>query len=514
MVRYFLIFILLFSVQIWAQEPGFEAEIESPELIELSLDEIQMQAWQQDATNLLTQSKMWGLKNRIWWEGELQNLHQFSGQYSGHKLDLGLLYNWDEHKTYGGASLKASNISFIDEMVIGSYRPRFGSGLTLGTTGSSRQGFMLELGSLGPVDIYSPMGAAAIAEIWEIQALVFGSIQNRPMTVDANNRPVAFAKKKIKNNLLDRERIWGGALAYENDFVSLGALLYEQKHDWHHQNLAHKQTFLIPAFALGLYLSDFDFDLEVGKIKEDVHAYAAFLYEHAGFKQKISMAKDPDRSKIAYSTFGQVFTRNPETIEFAYDALFPLAKKLNLQLLFSANQHQEPTASGNSLKSRLVAALKYKDKASALGFKVSHFDREVLANVLQEYTVSRPHHWRFELSASHKPTQALQLHLNSRYHIEDKEDYKRNGFYFNSGVRYKYKMVGLDAGYRAHFRNKYGFYYLDDSYEGWSVSTGDDQVLYLGGRLDVHPAYLRLNYRHSLKDTEDFRIVLELTLKY
>lgn len=185
-----------------------------------------------------------------------------------------------------------------------------------------------------------------------------------------------------------------------------------------------------------------------------------------------------------------------------------------MQLLFSANQHQKPTASSNSIKSRLVAALKYKDKASALGFKVSHFDREVLSNVLQNYTVSRPHHWRFELSASHKPIQPLQLHLNTRYHIEDKESYKNNGFYFNSGIRYKYKMMGLNAGYKASFRNKYGFYYLDDSYEGWSLATGDDQQVYLGSTLDVHPAYLRLNYRHSLQDVDNYRLTAELIIKY
>ena len=514
MVRYFLIFTLLFSVQLTAQLPPFQDDVESLELIELSLDQVQLQAWQQDAANLITQTKLWGLKNRLWWDDSLQNQHHFSGCYSGQKLDVGLLHNWDDSKSYAGASLMASDVSVLNKIVIGNYRPRFGSGLTLGTPGSSRHGSMLELNSMGAVELYSPMGAAAIAEVWEIQAMAFGSILNRPMVVDGNNRPVAFARRKIKNSALDRERIWGGALAYENDFLALGAMIYEQKHDWHHQNVHHKQTLLIPAFALRLYFSDFDFDLEAGKIEDKVHAYAAFLYEHSGFKQKISMAKDPDRSKIAYSNFAQAITRNPDTLEFTYDALFPLIQNLNMQLLFSANQHQEPTASSNSIKSRLVAALKYKDKASALGFKVSHFDREVLSNVLQNYSVSRPHHWRFEFSASHRPIERLQLHLNTRYHIEDKESYKNNGFYFNSGIRYKYKMMGLNAGYRASFRNKYGFYYLDDSYEGWSLATGDDQQVYLGGTLDVHPAYLRLNYRHSLQDVDNYRLTAELIIKY
>ena len=514
MVRYCLVFILLFGFQLWAQVPDFDEEIQGPELIELSLDDIQIQAWQQDAANLLKQTRLWALKNQLWWDGELQNLHHFGGSFSSQRLDVGLLHNWDEQSSYLAASLKINSLSAIEEMVIGNYRPRFGSGLTLGTSGSSRHSSMLELASMGPVDLYSPMGAAMIASIWEIQTLAFGSIQNRPLLFDQNNQIVSFAKRKTNNHILDRERIWGGALAYENDFIGLGALLYEQKHDWSHQNAYYKRTLLIPAFALKLYLSELDFDLELGKIGEEVHAYAALQYKHAGFKQKISLAKDPDRAKIAYSNFAQVITRNPDTLELSYDALFPLAKHLKLQLLFAANQHQNPTASSNSLKSRLVAALRYADKTSALGFKVSHFDREVLAHTLQNYTISRPQHWRFELSFSQKPIQALQLNLNCRYHIEDKESYKNNGFYFNSGFKLKHKTLSLDAGYRAFFRNKYGFYYLDDSYEGWSISTRNDQQVYLGSRLDAHPAYLHFNYRHSLQDTKDYRLTAELTIKY
>ena len=135
MVRYFLIFTLLFSVQLTAQLPPFQDDVESLELIELSLDQVQLQAWQQDAANLITQTKLWGLKNRLWWDDSLQNQHHFSGCYSGQKLDVGLLHNWDDSKSYAGASLMASDVSVLNKIVIGNYRPRFGSGLTLGNPG-------------------------------------------------------------------------------------------------------------------------------------------------------------------------------------------------------------------------------------------------------------------------------------------------------------------------------------------------------------------------------------------
>lgn len=514
MVRFLLVILLLFSVKTWAQVPDPEEDIQSPELIELSLDEIQVQNWQQDAAERLKQTRIWALENRLWWDGDLNSLNRFSGWYAGNRLDVGLLHNWDDHTSFVGASLKANNDSHIREMVVGNYQPRFGSGVSLGISGSSRRGEMLQLNSMGPVDLYSPMGAALKAKIWELEAMVFGSIVNRPINVNANNRVISFAKRKDKYDTLDRERIWGAALAYEDEYFSVGAMLYEQKHNWEHQNVIYKQKLLIPALAFKLDLHEFEFDLELGQIKKKVHAYAAFRYEHEGFKQQISMAKDPDRSKIAHSNFGQVIIRNPDSIELAYDALFPLAKYLKLHLLFSANQHQDPTSSNNSIKTRLAGSLRYADKVSALGLKVSYFDKEVLSHIMQNYALSRPHHWRFELGMSHMALEPLQIHLNCRYNIEDKKGYKNNGFYYNSGLRYRHKNLSAEAGYRACFRNKYGMYYLDESYEGWSVATKDDQQLYLGGKLDFHPAYFSLQYKQSIQHAKDYRISAGITIKY
>ncbi|MGI6198811.1 MAG: hypothetical protein ACOYIS_06790 [Candidatus Cloacimonadaceae bacterium] len=514
MVRYLLVLLLLFSVPIWAQVPDQDEEIQSPELIELTLDEIQVQGWQQDAADLLQQTRIWALENRLWWDGELESLHRFGGWYTGNRLDVALLHNWDNHNTHFGASLKVDRSGAIREMAVGNYRPRFGSGVSLGISGSGRRGPMFELGSMSPVDLYSPMGAAVIADIWELKAMAFGSIVNRPINVNTNNQVASFAKRKVDYDTLDRERIWGAALAYEDEYFSVGGMLYEQKHNWEHQNVVYKQKLLIPALAFKLDLNEFEFDLELGKIKKKVHAYAAFRYEHEGFKQQISMAKDPDRSKIAYSNFAQAVVRNPNSIELAYDALFPLAKYLKLHLLFSANQYQQPTSSNNSIKSRLAASLRYADKVSAFGIKVSYFDREVLSNIMQNYAVTRPNHWRFELNVNHKALDPLQIHLNCRYHIEDKKNYKNNGFYYNSGLRYKHKNVCFDAGYRACFRNKYGIYYLDESYEGWSMSVREDQQIYLGGKLDFHPAYVSLQYNQSIQHAKDYRIIAGLTIKY
>lgn len=513
MVRYCWLLLFLFGMQLWAQTAVIDEDIQEVELIELSLDEIQAQTWQQDAENLSRYTKHWALENRFWLDEQLLNLHRFSAYYGGHKLDFALLKNWEEPSTHIGVTLKINSDGAIKEMILGNYRPRFGTGISLGATGGRKQSKILELGTLGSVDVYSPMGAAFKAKLYMIEAMAFASMQNRALQINQYNQITGFKKHKSSLESSDKEGLWGSALAFENKHVAFGALLYEQINHWEAQNQLFKQSSLTTALALKLNIQDFDFDLELGQLNQNTHAFATLRYEHAGFKQSFSFAKDPDRKRLAYSNFAQALTSSAEAVELSYNALFPIVKRLKLQLLFSGAQNQKHQQSSNAIKSRMVAKLIYSDAASTLGFKLSRFDREVLAHTLQDYSISRPDHWRFELDMNHKVLPHLQLQLHCRYHIEDKISYQNNGFFYHSGLSYSHQLISLEAGYKACFKNQYGFYYLDQSYEGWSFASKDDSELYLAGKWELSPVSVSLHYKHSLQESKNKRLLLAFTIK-
>lgn len=499
---------------LWAQAPNVENEAEFTEIIELSLDEIQEQTWQIQMATLKQESKTWALKNRFWLDDHVRDLHHLAGTYAGHKLDFAMIHDWENDSTHMGISLKIQDSPMQKEIILGNYRPRFATGLSLGAVGGRRHEKMLELAPLGSVDIYSPMGLAMKAKIWLLEAMAFASMQTRALKIDQNNQIQSFVKHKSEQRTLDKERLWGAALAFEHKTAAVGALVYEQKFEWERQSKPYQQKSLVSAMAFQVKIKEFDFDLELGQVKENTHAFAALHYQHAGFKQSFSLAIDPDRKELAYGNYAQILSRNPDTMELSYNALFPLAPRLKMQLVFAASQAQKHLGSSTSAHSRLIAAIRYSDALSSANFKFSRFDKEVLQNTMQNYQLSRPDHWRFELDLQQKVLPLLSLKLHCRYQLEDKKDLQNNGFYYKNSLCYTQPKMKLEAGYQARFQNKYGIYYLDESYEGWSLSTKDASEIYLSGKADIKPISLSIRMMQSLNEKKSQSYILGLDLIY
>lgn len=502
MVKFLAILILLIPLGLCAQE--------AIELIELDLPSIEYQAWEK------LYEDQFSLKNQVvldWVKDETYSLHNLHVDYQGQQLYFNFQDDWENNLSYVNFAVKIKQNQLFEELNIGHYRIRFGSGITLGSGSKRLDRALIEIEKPPHPQSYSPLGAAARFKVNHISGLLFGSIANREAKLSPQNKIISLAKTKHGLKDTSTETIWGGAIGYESKLFKIGLTGYAQAYDKHFVNPSIKKDSAIFALYWGLRFKEHSLDAESGTVNQNPHHFLAWNYRHQGFEQTFSFALDPDQRQLAYFSPREVLSRDANTMELAWDARFPLFKNANLNTRFAFDQNARDHISSKGLVKRLLASFDYSPKEHDFRFTISHFDREILSQIGEEgidYSVTRPSHWRFELGYKDQVFPHLQLILNSRYHLENKDTWKNNAFYYHSAIRFSYKNSALKFGYQGWQNAKTGIYYEDDLPLAWSLSQKEEQNLYLAGDLQLKNIKLGLNYRQSLTQSKDQRLVLNL----
>jgi len=502
MVRLLTLLMLLLPLVLAAQS--------APELIELNLENLAYDAWEQLGAELLGPQTKLSLDNRLWVDDDSYSLHRARFSYKGQELRINYRENWDAGNRETNFSARVRQDKLLRDLTLGHYRVHFGSGIALGSGSRRLEGPVLRIEDPPQPERYSPFGAALKLQWQGLAAGIFASVLNREARLNADGDLLSLPKIRIDLDTRTRESIWGSALSYESQLFRLGLLAYAQSYnrDFADAEL-ERSTTLISAYG-GLRLKDHSLDLESGQVHGEAYHYLAWNYRHQGFEQTLSFAIDPDQDQVAHSTPREVLSRDPDTMELAWDAVFPIFRKADLSLRFSADHLGGNSFSTSNLRTRLLAAFHYGEEARRLSFKVSHFDREVLVHIDESYQMTRPKHWRYELGWQDRVLPSLEIILQARYHIEDKNSWANNGFYYHSALRFRQARLSLKLGYQGWQSSRAGFYYEDDTPLAYSISTRDDQAVYLAADLTLTRVKLGLNLRQSLRQGEDRRLILQL----
>lgn len=502
MVRTLIALVLLIPLCLMAQS--------DLELIELNADNLEYQAWQQLYKELLSPKNRLGVDNRLWIDNDSYSLHQAYFRFQGQELSLNIREDWDNNLTQANFSARIQQDKLLKDMALGHYRVRFGSGIALGSGSRAGNADVIQLETPPQPQRYSPFGAAVKLGWKGASALVFGSVLKREARLDAEGKVFSYPKTKSGLDTTGREVLVGTALGYEAKLFRLGLLSYRQDYDLEFVSpLLAERSDILSAYG-GIRFKEHRLDLESGVVNDDAHHYIAWNYRHQGFEQNLSFAVDPDQAQMAYSTPREVLSRDPNTMELAWDAAFPIYKDMSLALRFSADHVRGNSLDANNLRTRLIAGYRFRGKDQSLSFKVSHFDREVLLHIDDHYSMTRPKHWRFELGYDDKVLPALNLSLNCRYHIEDKTNWQNNGLYWHSALRFTTGKMAFKLGYQGWQSSRAGFWYEDDNLQAYSIASKDDQNIYLSADLALKQIKLGLNLRQSLQHTQEQRFIIRL----
>ncbi|HNZ06799.1 MAG: hypothetical protein KBA79_04545 [Candidatus Cloacimonetes bacterium] len=479
------------------------------ELIELNAETLEFNAWQELYRQLLSPGSELGLDNRLWLTDQSYSLHRLMFRHQGRELALNLYNDWTDGDTDANVSIRLAQDKLLRDVALGHYRLQFGTGISMGSGSRSLKGPVLQIERPPSPRRYSPFGAAIKTQWKQVAGLLFASVAAREARLNAASEIISLPRTKTGLDGSTRENLWGAALSYEAKLFRLGVIAYRQSYDRDFEGGLERVSTAGSVYG-ALRFKAHTLDLESGLTNDSPHHYLAWNYRHQGFEQTLSFAIDPDQDQVAYSTPREVLSRDPDTMEMAWDARFPLFKDARLGLRFAADHLRGGSVSTNDLRTRLLASFEYGQQAENFSFRVSHFDREVLSHIDEDYNLSRPKHWRFELAYKDQVLPYLGLMLNCRYHIEDKSSWKDNGLYYHSALQFQSGKLSARLGYQGWQSSKTGLWYEDDTLSAWSVAGKDDQNLYLSADLNLKRLKLGLNIRQSLTDQDERRIIMRL----
>ncbi|MCB5228791.1 MAG: hypothetical protein GX122_02380 [Candidatus Cloacimonetes bacterium] len=503
MVKHIIFLILLaLPLCIFAQE--------IPEIIELDSETLSYNAWEELYNQLMLPDTQLGLDNRLWLEDDSFSLHQAYFQHDGQDLFVNYGNDWKKNLSHFNFGIGIRQNKLVEDVALGNYRLHFGSGITMGSGSKSTKGDVFRIQRAPRPDSYSPFGSAIKLHWRDFRALAFGSVLNREITQNTDGEILSLPKTRSGRADITRESLWGGALSYEAKVFRMALLGYIQGYDREFASAdMDSQTKIFSAYA-GVRLNEHSVDWESGQAGKNQHHFLAWNFNHQRFKQTISFAMDPDHKQITYFSSREALGRDPDTVEMAWDASFPLLKDTSMFLRASADQKRRDYISSKGMKSRLLARFGYHPKHRNLNLTISHFDKEILTKTGDDLHTSRPQHWRFELDYKDKVLPTLQLILNTRYHLEDKEGWDNNTFYWHSGIRFNKNRFGVRGGFQGWHGAKRGTIYMDDTLLAFSEAKRDDQFIYLGGDLVMNNMKLGVDLRQSLKDSSNQRAILRV----
>lgn len=500
--KLFIIFLLALPLLLIAETPT--------ELIELVTDDIETAAWDSLYLELLSSKATLKLDNRVYLEEDAnRSLHSLLYKRPGQTLLLNYKRDWDDNKDRVNIQAEITSKNLIRQAVFGHYRLRFGRGLAIG---NGQRGFPDEVFTLGKPagpDTYVPFGAAARLRWTRFHLLGFGSVLNRNANLSGDLiTSLPSATSEASGSVL--ESLFGAAVSYETKPLRLGALYYRQIYDHDFASPERASDLTIRSLYGAVRIPEHKLDAEATFATHSSQEYFAWEYSHAGFLQSVSFTSNPDFKQVSYSTPAAILSRDTHTNEIAWDASFPLRKYLSMRLRYALNYNERQSFSTHNIRSRFAAILDYKTKTNFGSLSVYNFDREILVPGDNSYSVTLPRNWRAELRFGQTVFPGLDYKFQFRYHVEDKNGFDQNSFFFANSFSYRYRDFTLGASYKSWKNFRQYIYYEDDTLEAYNTSQRDDSVLDLSAGMKLWHLNTGLSYRVSLTGDNPQRLILRL----
>lgn len=477
----------------------------TPELLELSLDDVEYDAWDWFYSELQSHKAEIKLDNRgVFLIDEPYTLHNLTLAAKGQTLSVNLRQKNEFDDLWANVNAVIKSGGLLRQVMLGHYRLRFGRGLAMGSGYRGEVKNVVEFRRPASPLSYTPQGAA-VRLVWhELNAFGFGSVQKRYARL-VGDEIQTLPASRIKQTGSTLETIYGGGVSYEGEWLKLGLMSYNQFYDKEFVSSQMSNSLDTYSAYGSLSIGGHTLDGEAVGKDEVSHAYLGWKFRHGGFRQEISYSQNPDYRRHLYSTSTAMLSSAAHSNELSYDATLPVLSNTSLRLRYALNFDERESFGSADFHSRMSASLLHEASGSSSAFSVYRFDREILVPVDGDYAQTLPHNWRVEMKLSQELLQHLSYDMVMRYHFEDKNGFEENGVYFGNSLSLEIDHLTLSAMYQNWRVGRTPIYYEDDTPEGYSVSNSDRQYLSLGALLALKKLRLDISWRHHL-DGEDHRL--------
>jgi hypothetical protein len=477
------------------------------DLLELEADELAARAWTDLYSELEAAADSLGLGSRLYLNPSSQySLHTVLWRSKANSALFNLRHDFEDGDNLANYTLQLDTGKL--NLILGSYRFRFGRGIISGNGSRSLPPTVLAASRPSSPSRYTPFGIWLGYRHNLLSAALFGSSQSRLVTLSGEDI-ASLAVSREERLSRSREGIFGAAVGYGGKTLRAGALLWHQ---------------------------EYDRDFASGELSSDLWAYSLYAcldkgpsrldWEAAGrgggwhhllnwnlslgrFSQNLSFAANPPQGQYPYALSPSLLDRGGGKQEYGYDASLSWPGNLKLRLRYNLNQGGDPD--GERL-SRLLASLSHSDENGSASLSWASFDRELIALVDTAYASSLPVNQRLYLTFQRRVASGWDHRLSFSYHYQDREDYGQNTYRLELSFGYASGRLRLRAGWQ-FWHSPRDYYALDEENPYYySIDTGDDSRLLLSAEYRTPRYRVSLSCRQSILDHRQRQLYLRLGL--
>ncbi len=500
MVRYLLTFLLLCCLTAGTAQTG-------EELVELDTENLALSAWQ-DLYQQLEEFKA-PLKQDFRLRLSEGNDYLLSTSWYRRPEQM-LLLNLRQDLVQGGtqANFHLQTSSPSTSLMLGSLRCRFGRGLLLGNGSRSLPEKVFSFSLPNSPTLFTPWGGAVQHRYNALHTMLLASSQSR----DAGLKDGAISSlPKYRTDSIGsvHENIFAAALGYDTPTLKVGGMAYYQDYDRPFSSADLVSELWAFSGMASLRFERQRLDAEVAVVDGHWQHLISWSYNHKSLRHTISHAINPPQNQLPYALAPGLLNGGSGNSEYSYDAVLPLLKHTTLHLRSSLNHGR---SSGSDDLFRLLGALEYKTTATSGRISFQSFSRKIISLRDSTYQSTLPQNWRFRLTARHYVLPALYQKLDFSYRFEDKVNYDQNIFRFDISLGYGWRDLDLKAGFQTT-QSPRSFLIEDlDEPEYYSLSSGDETLLYAAGSMKLKRWRITVSHRQSLLDLSRYQANLRLSL--
>lgn len=391
-------------------------------------------------------------------------------------------------------------------LVLGSYRVRFGRGLVTGTGSRNLVDSPFRLYKPISPSTYSPLGTAFIYQANSWQTLAFASVQNRVAKIK-DDRITNLPTTSSDNLSSTQESIFGTAFGVLKNNFQIAALLYRQRYD-----RAFSDSILVSdLWAYSLYsslkLPNNNLNLELSFVNQQISTLLSWNYRFRSFSQTLSYGQNTIYHQIPYALSASILNHNTDRKEISCDLKWNILANTDIQMRYSVNMG--PSFSGEPL-SRFIGSLVFDNKVTRWKLNFSQYDRELITWVDSTYIATMPQHYRIQTNGYLPITTGLFQQFEFSYTLQNKKDYTKNTYHFQYFLGYQQSSWELKFGYIT-WQSPNNFYCADEfSPEYYSICNSEETALSITTGLKLKNFNLSLYGEKSLLSPQKYRINIQL----
>jgi len=475
------------------------------ELIELDTPALVDSAWNNYYQELLELEKPLNISSRIY----LQDTNNYCLNSLQYEIPQGILllnnrYNIDTGNNDWGLhlNLKTERVN----LVLGSYRVRFGRGLVCGTGSRKLPDSPFKLYMPTSPSTYTPLGAAFIYQGNSLQTLVFASVQNRVARLK-DERITSLPTTNSDNLSHTQENIYGTSVAWVNNSFQIAGLLYRQQYD-----RAFNDSLLVSnlnAYSLyaALKLPNNQISTELSYANHQLSTILSWNYHLKSFSQTLSYAQNTIYHQFPYALSASILNHNTDRKEINCDLKWNVLTNANLQIHYGINIG--PAFSGEPF-SRFISSLAYDKRGTRWKLNFYQYDRELITWIDSTYISTIPEHYRIQTTGHLPITTYLFQQFEFSYTLQNKEDYTKNTYHFQYFLGYKKSIWEMRLGYTS-WQSPHNFYIADEiSPEYYSMCSSEETSISITTGLKFKEATFSLYGEKSLLSSKKYRIRIQL----